>query len=249
MIAVPAFRGFVKIFVIICAAVFALEQFAQVSTFARHDLFNQLLRFLGLVPELFFQGMIYQAVTWLFIHWSLWHLLFNMLAFWMFGSLLQDLIGDRRFATFTLLSGAITGVLVATIGLFDASMYSIPTIGASGVVFALLVAVARIFPNQVVLFMFIFPMKMRYFALLLLGIEFLALNSSNNHGISNTAHLSGAAVGYFYASWFMSRTPSSGSQSGGGILDWFKRMRENARQRKLRKRLRIVRAEETKRWN
>jgi membrane associated rhomboid family serine protease len=248
MIAVPSFRGFVKVFVISCAAVFILEQFSQVGAFARHDLFNQLLRFLGLVPELFFQGMIYQAITWIFIHWNLWHLLFNMLAFWMFGSLLQDLIGDRRFCIFTLVSGAITGALVATIGLFDASMYSIPTIGASGVVFALLIAVSRIFPNQVVLFMFIFPMKLRYFALLLLAIEFFALYSSNQHGISNTAHLSGALVGFIYAGYFMNKNSTPGSQSGG-ILEWFKKIRENARQRKLRKRLRIVRSEETKRWN
>lgn len=252
MMGVPRFTGFVRTFVFICAGVFVLELFARFGYSDGPRLFEDIVRFFGIVPEAFFRGMVYQAVTWVFFHGNQWHLLFNMLGFWMFGSLLQDYWGDAKFFWFVFWSAVLTGVVVATVGLFDPAIAHLPTIGASGIVFAILMAVSRLFPDQVVLFLFVFPMRLRYFAYLLIGMEFIALWSSNQNGVSNVAHLSGAAVGWLYISLMKSGRGSRGSSSGGGLSTWIRQVRERWRQRRMRKKLRIIRGsqeEGRQRWN
>jgi membrane associated rhomboid family serine protease len=179
--------------------------------------------------------MVFQVLTWIFLHGNLSHLLFNSLGIWMFGSLLEETWGTKQFTKFVFLSGAITGVLVALFSLIDPMSYSAPTIGASGIVFAILIAVSRMFPNQVVLFFFVFPMRMRYFAYLMIVIEFYALYSSNQGGVSNIAHLSGAAVGFF-----LSRGPGPGA----GVNNWLKDFQDRWHQRRMRKKLRVVRSDQ-----
>lgn len=239
----PPFRGFVRIFVIACTCVFVLQQFALYGPFGDGLLYQALIRFLGLEPALVVKGMVFQLVTWIFLHGNLMHILFNMFAFWMFGSLLEEVLGFKRFAWFTIISGAVTGIIVILWSLVaDPAMFSIPTIGASGVVFAILIAVSRMFPNQMVLFFFIFPMKLRYFSYLLIAIEFYALYSSNEKGISNIAHLGGALVGWFYVTWLRR---SGGNFSGS---DWIKQMRDQWANRRRRRHLRIVHPDDQK-WN
>jgi len=245
MIGVPNFRGFVRTFVFICVGVFVLEVFARNNP-EGGDFFNQIIRFFGIVPELFFRGMVYQVVTWVFFHGDTLHLLLNMLAFWMFGSLLQDYFGEKKFILFCLIAAVGSGLIVASVGLLSAASSGVATIGASGVVFAILIAISRLFPDQVVLFMFIFPMKMRTFAYLLIAMEFFALWQANkNNPVSNIAHLGGAVIGWIYISFFGS--PGGRSSNSG---DWWKNLKDKWRQRRMRKRLRVVRSNETQqRWN
>ena len=168
-----------------------------------------------------------------------------MLAFWMFGSLLQDYFGEKKFVVFCVLTAAISGLIVATVGILSPFMSHIPTIGASGIVFGILIAVSRLFPDQMVLFMFIFPMRMRTFAYLLIALEFFALWQSNQNGVSNVAHLGGALAGWLFVSYF----GRPGSQSGNAG-DWWKSLKDRWRQRRMRKKLRVIRnAESQQRWN
>lgn len=229
----PRFYGFVRTFVFICVGVFVLEIFARYHPDGGH-LFEQLVRFFGIVPELFFKGMIYQIVTWVFFHGDLMHLLLNMFGFWMFGSLLQDYYGERKFMSFVAISAVLSGLIVAIAGIFNPVTANVPTIGASGVIFAILVAVSRLFPNQVVLFLFIFPMKLKYFAYLLIALEFYALWQSNSQGISNVAHLGGALIGWLYVS------------ASGGPSNWIRLMKEKFWQRRMRRKLRVVRTGESR---
>jgi membrane associated rhomboid family serine protease len=234
MMYVPPFRGFVKTFVIGCAVVFVLQQFALHGPFGGSFRYIELVQFFGLVPERLFKGLVFQVLTWIFLHGNLSHLLFNCLGFWMFGSLLEETWGTKRFTKFVFMTGILTGFLVALFSLMDPGSYSAPTIGASGVVFAILIAVSRLFPNQIVLFFFVFPMPMRYFAYLMIGLEFYALYSSNQSGVSNIAHLSGAAVGYLL---------SGGPRSGVPVKHWLKDLQDRWHQRKMRKKLRVVKAD------
>ncbi len=240
MILVPRFYGFVRVFVIICAITFFILSFLRVSAPPYYFYANQ---WFGLLPELLFRGMIHQVATWIFLHGNLTHLLFNMLGFWMFGSLLQDVWGQRRFIRFVFISGILTGIIVGLSGFLDPIAYGIPTIGASGVVFAILMAVSRLFPDQIVLVFFIFPMKMRYFAYLMIAMEFFALWSSNQHGVSNIAHLGGAFVGYFYVS------TGRGGRGSGRTENWFKTFLDRWHQRKMRKRIRLIRVNEYPRYH
>ncbi|MBN8555015.1 MAG: rhomboid family intramembrane serine protease [Deltaproteobacteria bacterium] len=240
----PKFQGFVRTFVFICVGVFILQQFALRGPFGGQVYALELTRFFGLVPELFFQGMIYQPFTWIFLHGNFSHLLFNMFAFWMFGSLLEETWGTRRFIRFVVVTGYLTGVVVCLWGLLDPITFSLPTIGASGVIFAILMAISRLFPDQTVLLFFVFPIKMRYFAYLMIAIEFFALYDSNHHGISNIAHLSGAFVGYFYVSIQKNSRGGRGSDQDGG---WFKNFRDRLHQRRMRKKLRVIYVDQSKR--
>src|SRR6185369_4175377 len=83
--------------------------------------------------------MVWQVFTYMFVHFGLWHLLFNMLALWMFGMAIEQAWGTRRFLKFYLLCGIAAGVcvLVANVLVGD---WRTPTLGASGAVFGLLVA-------------------------------------------------------------------------------------------------------------
>jgi membrane associated rhomboid family serine protease len=245
MMQMPRFQGFVRTFVYICSATFLLQAFAHLGPTEGQQLYRQVVQFFGLVPELFFQGYIYQAFTWMFLHGDFMHLAFNMLAFWMFGSSLEEIWGTKRFIRYVFITGIWTGVLVAIWSLIDPSSYSIPTIGASGVVFAILIAISRIFPHQTVLVFFIFPMKMRYFAYLMIAIEFSALYNSNQHGVSNIAHLAGALVGFIYLS-LMNQKGGTGSSSG---RSWFKDFKDRWHQRRMRKRIRVIHIGESKRYH
>lgn len=234
MIYIPPLKGFVRTFVFICTGVFILQYFALQGPLGSGDLYREFLNFFGLVPERVFKGMIFQPLTWIFLHGTFAHLVFNMLTIWMFGSLLEDTWGSKRFTWFCLVSGFLTGLLVSVLSYFDLQSWSIPTIGASGVIYALLVAVSRNFPNQTVLFFFVFPMKMKYFAYLIIAIEFFSFRNGTSPGVSNLAHLSGAAVGYFLGA----RHFSGGSGMG---RNWFQSIKDKLHQRKMRKKLRVIR--------
>jgi len=243
----PPFKGFVRFFVIACTSVFVLQMFAAHGALRDLQAERILIQFFGLQPQLVFKGMIYQLVTWIFIHGSLFHLLFNMFAFWMFGSLLESFLGQRIFLRFFFASAIGSACIIILFSLVDDLTYSVPTIGASGVVFAILIAVARLFPNQTVLFFFIFPMKMKYFALLILALEFYALYTSNNHGISNIAHLGGALVGFLFVSW-LNRTGGRGLGGKGIRLSW-RALVERLQARRKKKHLRIVYPEDRTRYH
>ncbi len=243
MILFPPFRGFVRTFVFVCGGVFILQQFAQFGPTSNPELYSNLVRFFGLTPELVFKGMVYQLVTWMFLHGSFIHLLFNMFGFWMFGSLLEELWGTKRMVTFTLLTGLFTGLVICLFGLMDSMTFLLPTIGASGVVFATLIAVSRLNPDQMVLFFFVFPMRMKYFAYLMVLIEFYALYTSNQQGISNIGHLGGALFGFLYVSWTMRRRRSGrggGSFGGSGGGNWFQRLKDQWHHRRMRKKIRVI---------
>jgi len=240
---VPRFQGFIRTFVIICTGVFILQTLLKSGNFGGHEAYVQLIRILGLLPEYFFRGAVYQPITWIFLHGSFMHLLFNMFAFWMFGSLLESALGHKQLLRFVFITGYLSGLIVAISGFFDPMSYALPTIGASGVIFAVLMAVSRLFPNQIILLFFIFPIKMRYFAYLMIVIEFYALYSSNQQGISNIAHLGGALVGYLYISFLLSGRGMSGGRN------WFSNLRHKWHQRRMRKKLKVVRANDNRMYH
>lgn len=138
--------------------------------------------------------MVWQVFTYMFVHFGLWHLLFNMLALWMFGMAIEQAWGTRRFLKFYLLCGIAAGVcvLVANVLVGD---WRTPTLGASGAVFGLLVAFGILFPDTIILMFFLFPMKAKYAVMIYVGVELLTTFGPNT-GVSTIAHLGGAAFAY-----------------------------------------------------
>ena len=152
---------------------------------------------LGLAPALFWQGHVWQPVTYMFLHGGVFHLFFNMLVLWMFGSTLEATWGPRRFLKFYFICGIGAGLLnvVVTPG----SM--VPTIGASGAIYGLLLAFGILFPEQLIYIWGIFPVKAKYFVIGIGVLEFFTAMSATQSSIAHFAHLGGMFFGLVYMKW------------------------------------------------
>ena len=156
----------------------------------------------AVVPSKVVHGHVYQLVTYGFLHETTMHLLFNMLGLWMFGSMLEMAWGSRKFWEFYffgIVGAGITSVIIAyTIGGVLHLSPDIGTIGASGAVYAILMAAAMLFGDQrVFLFPFPFTMKLKYLVAIL-GFIALAGALGSAGGVANVAHLGGLLFGYLY---------------------------------------------------
>ncbi|MGA9564104.1 MAG: rhomboid family intramembrane serine protease [Candidatus Korobacteraceae bacterium] len=155
-------------------------------------------------PENVIHGWIWQLASYLFLHAGLWHILFNMLALWMFGAQLETDWGYNLFMQFYFFCGigaALVTVAVSFTGILQASPYT-ATVGASGAIFGLLLAFGILHgDSEIMLFPIPFLMKARYFIIGLICIEiFLTLSAARQPGESTAymAHLGGLLFGYIW---------------------------------------------------
>lgn len=152
------------------------------------------------------RGMLWQLATYLFVHspGGFGHILFNMLAVWMFGVELERRWGTPFFVKYYFICGIGAGVctLVASLLPFASAnqLYYTTTIGASGAVYGLLMAWALIFPHREILFMFIFPLKARVFVAIIGAIAFFQAVGSGGGPVAAVAHLGGLVIGWIYLS-------------------------------------------------
>ena len=176
---------------------------------------NQINEIFGLVPARVIQdGWLWQFVTYLFLHGPPFHLLLNMLILWYFGAEIEMRFGKAQFLFFFFLCGVGAGLFNFGINLaFAQATLGVPIIGASGAIYGLLVAYAYFFADRYFLVMFLFPMKAKYFVLLLAGIE-LVMGADSNPGASNVAHfahLGGMLVAYIYL--LITQRPKGGGRT------------------------------------
>ena len=179
----------VKFLLIANVAVFVVQTVIGVG------LDYRLSHYLGLVPHLVLnQFYLWQLFTYQFLHGGLFHILFNMLALWMFGCDLERRWGAPFFLKYyfvTVIGGAILNVLFLPNQLG-------PSIGASAGVYGLLLAYGLIYPDRIVYFYFLFPIKMKHFVWIIGGIALYSSISSGESGIAHLAHLGGMVFGYIY---------------------------------------------------
>ena len=156
---------------------------------------------LGLNPGLVKFGAVWQLVTYMFVHGGVLHLLFNMLALWMFGTELERRWGSRGFLKFYFVTGVGAGVLTILFSLlpfdFAAQLYNIPIIGASGAIYGLLLAYALYFPDRPIYMYFVFPIPAKYFVIIMGALAFYS-SVAEQSGIANATHLGGLLVAYLY---------------------------------------------------
>ena len=160
-----------------------------------------LTELLGLRPNFVVRGWLWQLATYMFLHGDLFHILFNMLALWMFGAELERMWGTRRFLKFYFITGAGAGLITVAFSLlpfgFAQQLYGSVIIGASGAIYGLLLAYAFYFPDRPIYMYFVFPIPAKYFVLIMGAIAFYA-SLSQAGGIANATHLGGLLVGYVY---------------------------------------------------
>ena len=147
----------------------------------------------------------WQPVSYAFLHGSMFHLFFNMLGLWMFGAELERLWGPRRYLHF-LLAGALAAA-AAQLLITAMSGSNVPTVGASGALYALLLAFGMLFPNRVIMPLFPpIPMKARTFVMVFGGIE-LALGLAGSSGVAHFAHLGGMVGGFLMIRYWRGQPP------------------------------------------
>ena len=156
---------------------------------------------LGLVPA-FVVGRfwVWQVATYMFLHAGPFHILFNMLALWMFGAELERVWGTRFFLKFYFVCGIGAGVLTVIFSLlpfeFARTLQFVQIVGASGAIYGLLLAFAMYFPDRpILLIVFWVPAKV---CVAILGAIALVTSLSDVGGVANATHLGGLVVGYLY---------------------------------------------------
>ena len=176
--------------------------YANVAAFVL-GLFLPMTGLLGLAPYAVIRRLwLWQPVTYMFLHGGLFHILFNMLALWMFGVELERMWGTAYFTRYYMLTGI--GAALTTLGAsflpfaFADRIYYSVTIGASGASYGLLLAYAMYYPNRQVYMYFLFPVPVKVFVIIIGAISLLSALSDASGGLAHVTHLGGLVVGYVY---------------------------------------------------
>lgn len=181
----PHFSGAVRALIIINIAVFFIQLLFR----------GEINSMFGLVPLLVVKKYyIWQLFTYMFLHGGFFHLFFNMFVLWMFGSELESIWGRNEFLKYYFITGIGAGI-VYVIAKHNSI---IPTIGASGAIYGLLLAFGLTFPNRYVYLYFFLPIKAKFLVLIFGVIEFIAAFSGSRDNIAHIAHLGGLLVGFLY---------------------------------------------------
>ena len=158
----------------------------------------------------------YQIFTYMFLHGGISHLFFNMFALWMFGRQLEYELGSQRFFTYYMVCGVGAALLQLGVGyaeyahaLAAGGMQSamqllyVPTVGASGAVFGLLLAFGVLHPNNVIMLMFPpVALKAKWFVLIYGLLELFFGLSGYQSGVAHFAHLGGMLWGLALLFWW-----------------------------------------------
>jgi len=209
----PRITPAVKNLIIANAAIFVLQRLSRLAMDG-----DYLSIIFGLNYYTVVRGMIWQPVTYMFLHYDPWHLIFNMFALWMFGSSVEEAWGPREFLKFYFFTGIMAGLMSLLVSIGQ----NVITIGASGAIFGILVAFGMAFPDRIILAFFFFPMRARNFVLLFAALELWMTLEAGPHagGVARFAHLGGMLFGYLYLKF------------GDRVQRWIPRIRFNVRTRK-----------------
>jgi membrane associated rhomboid family serine protease len=153
--------------------------------------------------------MPWQIVTYSFLHGGFFHLFFNMLALYMFGSDIERIFGQRRYLVYyasAVLTAAFAQLAVSTL----AGSPDYPTIGASGGVFGILLAFALYFPRRIIMLIIPpIPMPAWLFVILYGLIELYLGVTGTQQGVAHFAHLGGMLGGFLTIQYWRGRWPFS----------------------------------------
>lgn len=199
---------------------------------------------------------LYQLVTYQFLHGGFWHIFSNMFGLWMFGRIIENVWGSKKFLFYYISCGIGAGLLQElaqfvsfyfivngqdpTVGVADlfqvgqtlaTQLNGWTTVGASGAIYAILLAFGMLFPNErLFIIPFPFPIKAKWFVMGYVALElFMALNSPGD-GVAHTAHLGGMLFGFLMIRYW-NRQPSTGFNRSSGH-EFFENLKRNFERRK-----------------
>ena len=191
---------------------------------------------------------IHQFVTYMFLHGGWTHIFFNMFALWMFGVVVENVWGAKRFLFYYILCGIGAGLMqelaqyvnytIENLAAYqyvniggqqmttDAYINLWTTIGASGAVYGILLAFGMIFPNErIFIFPLPVPIKAKWFVCGYVAIELFMAMSSSGDGVAHMAHLGGMLFGFLMIRYWNKHPNSSMNRSGG--QEFFDKLKRN----------------------
>ena len=154
----------------------------------------------SLSPDVGFRP--WQLVTYAFLHGSFMHILFNLFILWMFGMQIENKWGSRRFAIFFFV--CVIGAALIHLAFIDRP---VPTVGASGGVYGVLLAFGMMYPNQPIYLYFLFPIKAKWLVIGLGALELWAGVTGTQAGVANFAHLGGMVFGFAMIQYWRGKLP------------------------------------------
>jgi membrane associated rhomboid family serine protease len=200
---------------------------------------------------------IYQLITYMFMHGGWEHLFFNMFALWMFGCVVERVWGPQKFLFYYIACGVGAGLfqMGAQLGQFymmaseqiaefgitavvranAAGLSTWTTVGASGAIYAILLAFGMIFPEErIFIFPLPIPIKAKWFVIFYAGLELFMAISTTGDGVAHLAHLGGMVFGFFMIRyWRKHPTAGYGKSQGEQFFEnlrssWEKRSKKSA---------------------
>jgi len=191
----PPLTPVIKILLIINAAVFLLQTFGGNTLIT--SWFSLWPRTLGMTLQL------WRLVTYQFLHGGIGHILFNMLALYMFGSMLESHWSAKKFVWFYLGCGVVGGLfymLLLALGILHTDeVFGVrPLVGASGAIMGILAATAILFPEIKVYIYGIFPLPIRILAVIFFFISIFMIHGQAENAGGEAAHFGGMLAGGIY---------------------------------------------------
>ena len=133
----------------------------------------------------------WQPLTYMFMHGSFTHILFNMFVLFMFGIPLERRLGSSEFLAYYLFSGIATGIVLLLLRL--------PTVGASAAIYGVLLGFAIFYPDTTILVFFVIPMRAKFAVLVFTGLSLVLNFVDRSSNISHIGHL----MGVFFAGIYL----------------------------------------------
>ncbi len=196
--------------------------------------------FFGLSHVGFIQEFkIWQIFTYMFFHGGWLHIIFNLLALWMFGGELEQIWGGNLFLKFYIYTGLGAGVFISVMNYYIFVNYNASpvTIGASGALYGILLAYGLTWPNREVLLYFIIPVKIKYLVIVYGLIEFFGTLSSVSGkagGISHIGHLGGLISGFIFIIY---KSKFSASNKQGFFRRFFRKIKNKNKKKVIDNRI------------
>ena len=178
---------------------------ANVAVFMLEFLRPALVVELALIPPAAVEGRWWTLLTYMFLHsrGSLYHIIFNMLGLMWFGTPVERHVGSTEFIALYVVSGIGAGLFAL---LFSANT-AVAIIGASGAVFAVMLAFATLYPDSEVYLFWFLPLRAPVAVLVFAGIAVLGTLTGFQPGISHLTHVGGLIAGFLYVWLRLGRNP------------------------------------------
>jgi len=190
-----------------------INLFVYIATLVNGDLVTRWFALYYPASQLF---RFWQPVTYMFVHGGFWHILFNMYTLFIFGSVVERMIGERKYLLFYMICGLGAAACHMGVQAIEAYQYSggiamgsqaavqnyamlkmIPTVGASGAIYGLLLAYAMLFPESRLTLLFPpVTLSAKWMVIIFAGIELLTGVTGTRMGIAHFAHLGGMIFGF-----------------------------------------------------